>query len=104
MLSKRILASLVIGVLVTFVLFSFSAASSLSGWQSVAQILCWQNTLLQALVRAPNIGTSAHPVYEGTPDNFLVFILSIPLGFIIYGVIAYFVIGRLQRRQKTPDS
>lgn len=101
-MSKRILLSFGVGILITFVFLWLAAVADNAGAESLSQTLLWQNTLLQSFVPTPNIGATSHPVHEGTPINFLAFLLSVPLGFFIYGAIAYVAIGLLGRRQQAP--
>jgi len=63
----------------------------------LAKILFWQNSLLQSLAPLGNIGTAEHPVYEGTPLNFLAFLASIPVGIIVYSLFAYWALHRMRR-------
>lgn len=60
-------------------------------------VLFWQNGLLQEFIPLNNIGTPAQPVYEGTPVNLMGFFASIPLGFVIYGAVAYVALRSWRR-------
>jgi hypothetical protein len=60
--------------------------------------LLWQNTLLQGFAPLGNMGTPEHPIYEGTPLNFLAFLASIPLSIIIYSLVAYAALSIARRR------
>ncbi|MGN2253779.1 hypothetical protein ACFWZ4_10415 [Frateuria sp. GZRe12] len=75
---KRILLAFTIGVLATAVLFALSFAADSFGLTSLANGFLWQNTLLQGFAPLGNMGTPEHPVYEGTPLNFLAFLAGIP--------------------------
>src|SRR5690349_9582471 len=77
---KRILLALAVGLFATGLLIGLSFAADFVGFPTVASVLSWQNTLLQSYVPLGNIGTAAHPVYEGSPLNFFAFLASIPLG------------------------
>lgn len=68
-----------------------------------SRVLMWQNSLLQSMTPQVNIGTPEHPIYEGTPLNVLALVASVPLGFLIYGLIAYFTLKAI-RRAKAPSS
>jgi hypothetical protein len=92
--SVRILFALGVGVFVTIV--TAAVASALSS-ESVREVVFWPNTLLQYLVPAPNIGTPEHPLYEGTPLNFLAFLASFPFAVIVYSLVAHVFL----RRRKT---
>jgi hypothetical protein len=45
-----------------------------------------------------NVGTAAHPIYEGTPLNDLALFASIPLGAVIYGSVAHALLSRTGHR------
>jgi hypothetical protein len=87
------------GILFTLLLLAFALAAFAAGHDDIARVLSWPNGLLQSVVGLNNIGTPEHPVYEGTPLNFLAFVASIPLGFVVYGACAYLTVRLLQRRQ-----
>ena len=95
---KRILLAFAIGVLATAVLFALSFAADSFGFTSLANGLLWQNTLLQSSAPLGNMGTPEHPVYEGTPLNFLAFLASVPLGIVVYSVMAYAALSMVRRR------
>jgi hypothetical protein len=86
-----------IGVAVTVILVAGAFIADASGFPAVARSLFWQNGLLQSLVPLGNIGTPERPVYEGSPLNLLAFMASIPLGFAIYGSLAYVALKRRWR-------
>ena len=89
----RFLLALSIGVFVTAA--TAAVAFQLSS-DSARDLLFWPNTVLQYLLSAPNIGTPDHPVYEGTPLNLLAFSVSFPFAVMIYGAVAYVVLGRFK--------
>ena len=89
----RILLAVVIGVFVT--IGTAAIALALSS-ESAREVLFWPNTVLQYLVPAPNIGTPDHPLYEGTPLNFLAFAASFPFAVVVYGAVAYVFLRRLK--------
>lgn len=62
-------------------------------------VLIWPNTLLQSLAPLHNIGTAERPIMEGTPLNFLAFIASIPLSWLVYSFIAYIWLHARNRRR-----
>jgi hypothetical protein len=95
---RRILLAIAIGVLVTTALLALSFAADSFGFTSLSNGLLWQNMLLQSFAPLGNLGTPEHPVYEGTPLNFLAFLVSIPLGVIIYGFVAYAALSVARRR------
>jgi hypothetical protein len=85
----RILKALALGALATLALFGLSAVAADAGQTFLSRALFWQNTLLQALVPMNNIGTTEHPVYEGSPLNVVAYFLSFPLGFVAYSSAAF---------------
>jgi hypothetical protein len=89
----RILLAVVIGAFATIV--TAAVASALTS-DSAREVVFWPNTVLQYLVPAPNIGTPDHPLYEGTPLNFLAFLVSFPFAVVIYGAFAYAFLRRLK--------
>ena len=89
----RIIVALAIGVFVTAL--TAAVASALSS-DSAREVVFWPNTLLQHLAPAPNIGMPDHPLYEGTPLNFLAFAASFPFAVVVYGAVAYVFLRRLK--------
>ena len=92
-----ILSALGIGILLTAVSAALSYFASKAGAELVSEILFWPNTLTQSLVPLHNIGTSTHPLYEGTALNIVAFFVSFPLAFLVYGTATYIFLGRWQR-------
>lgn len=86
---RKVVLAIAIGIVVTLVLLGLAFAADAAGHPGIARALFWHNGVLQSVVPLNNIGSAAHPVYEGTPLNFLAFCASILLGFIIYGAAAY---------------
>ena len=95
MQSHRLALSALIGIVVTLLLLvlAFTVDD-----RDLAQAIFWQNTLIQNAITGYNIGTVEKPVVEGTPINILAFLASIPLGFLIYGAIAYVVLTLVRPR------
>lgn len=103
--SLLILSGLGIGILFTALTAALSYFASQAGAELVSEILFWPNTLTQSLVPLHNIGTAAHPLYEGTPLNIAAFFVSFPLAVLVYGTSAYIFLRRWQRNhgmQATP--
>lgn len=71
------------------------------GYEDLSNVLVWQNSFLQSRVPLLDIGTPGHPFQEGTPLTLLAFLLSFPIGFVVYGVGAFVVISKLVKRQGT---
>jgi hypothetical protein len=100
-----ILPAFGIGVLFTALTAALSYFASQAGAELISEILFWPNTLMQSLVPLHNIGTTAHPLYEGTPLNIAAFFVSFPLAIFVYGTPAYIFLRRRQRyhgMQATP--
>jgi hypothetical protein len=100
-----ILSALGFGVLVTALTAALSYFASQAGGELVGEILFWPNTLMQSLIPLHNIGTTAHPLYEGTPLNIAAFFVSFPLAILVYGTAIYIFLRRRQRyhgMQATP--
>lgn len=86
-----------IGVAATLLLLAGAFLADSAGHTELSKLLFWQNGLLQSGIPPHNIGTPEKPINEGTPVNFLGFLVSIPLGFFIYGCVAYAAIKGLRR-------
>jgi hypothetical protein len=52
---------------------------------------------MQSLVPLHNIGTTAHPFYEGTLLNIATLFVSFPVAVLVYGTAAYIFLRRRQR-------
>ena len=92
-----ILSPFEIGVLVTVLTAALTYFASQAGAELVSEILFWPNTLMQSLVPLHNIGTAAHPLYEGTALNIAAFFVSFPLAVLVYGTVTYIFLRRRQR-------
>ncbi len=92
-----ILSALGIGILLTAVSAALSYFASKAGAELVSEILFWPNTLMQSLVPLHNIGTTAHPFYEGTPLNIAAFFVSFPLAVLVYSIAACVFLRRRRR-------
>jgi hypothetical protein len=97
-MTKRLLLALLIGVVATFAFIGLASVVDELGYEFLARALVWPNALLQSLVPPHNIGTPEHQVLEGSPLNFLAFVASLPLGFIVYGAVAFAMLGKAWRR------
>jgi hypothetical protein len=95
---KRVLLAFAVALFATGLLIGLSFVADSFGFPTIASALSWQNTLLQSYVPLGNIGTAEHPVYEGSPLNFLAFLASIPLGVAIYSLLAYATLTWARRR------
>ena len=90
-----------IGALFTLITATLSFYAMQAGAELISEILFWPNALLQSLMPAPNLGTPEHAIHEGTPLNFLAFLVSFILAVWVYSAIAYLF---LRRRGKIRDS
>lgn len=95
--SLLILSAFGVGVLSTTLTAVLSYLASQAGAELASEILFWPNTLMQSLVPHHNIGTTAHPLCEGTPLNIAAFFVSFPLAILVYGTAAYIFLRRRQR-------
>jgi hypothetical protein len=95
---KRVAWAIAIGILATAVLIALSFVADSYGLTSLSNALFWQNSLLQGFAPLGNMGTPEHPIYEGTPLNFLAFLASIPLGIIFYSLAAYVALSAVRPR------
>lgn len=96
---KRTLLAACIGILVTLLLLGAALGADSAGLESLARALFWQNTLAQSFVPMGNIGTTEHPMYEGSPLNFIAFLASFPIGVAVYGAVAFVLMDRYMRKR-----
>ena len=96
-MAKRVLLAILVGFIATASFFGLAVVAGSADLDGLAKVLFWQNSLLQTLVPLGNIGTIEHPVYEGTPLNFLAFFASIPIGIVVYSFLAYWALDRSRR-------
>jgi hypothetical protein len=89
--NRNLLLALVAAIAVTFGLLGGAYVTSESH-EAIARALYWQGYWLQSLVPAPNIGTAEHPLYEATPVHVVAFFAGIPLGILVYYLIALAVL------------
>ena len=97
---KRWLLAVLCGSLMTVVLTVIAFSDNTS--RKTAGILLWQVTLLAQGVPHGNIGTVEHPVYEGSPLDFVPVIVGVPLGIPIYTLVAYgglWFVSTVQRKK-----
>jgi protein-S-isoprenylcysteine O-methyltransferase Ste14 len=96
---KRASLAVCIGTLVTLLLLGAAFVADFAGLESLARALFWQNTLAQSFVSMGNIGMAEHPVYEGSPLNFIAFLASLPIGVAVYGTVAFVLMDRFMRKR-----
>ena len=97
-MAKRFVLASSIGVFATLALLALAFFAASTGHESLAEVLFWQNSVFQRLSPCGNIGTVEHPICEATALNFLAFGVSVLVGFLVYGFVAYALIGSSQRR------
>jgi len=85
----QLLKSASIGIVITLATLAAAYGLDELGFADISRIVFWPNALMQSFVPAHNIGTVDVPIYEGTPLNFAAFVVSIPLGAIIYSLVAH---------------
>ncbi len=86
---RRALASVILGLAVTALGLFVAYASDGS---AVGRIFYWQGYCMEDLVPAPNLGTPEHPLYEGTPIHIFAFFMGIPVGILLYSLLAFAVL------------
>jgi len=94
----RALLAAAIGLVLTLALAGVAYFLHFAGAEMAAQVVFWQNTLLQSLVPLHNVGTPEKPIYMGTPLNFAAFIASFPVGVVVYSFISYCWLNRRARK------
>jgi ABC-type Mn2+/Zn2+ transport system permease subunit len=99
-MKRQLLTSALVGTGVT--VFGFVAAYLTQG-TCAAWIFYWQGFLLAYFVPAPNIGTPANPVYEATPVHVFAFFLGIPVGLVLYSLLAFVALS-IAKRNGNRDS
>lgn len=74
---------------------------------SLVRVLLWPASLLGPVIGRVlprgNIGTTEHPVYEGTPIDFLVGFALVGLSIFFYPVATFIVLSLVQRIQARRD-
>jgi len=96
--TARVLWALAIGLLLTAGLATTAYLLHIAGAERIARGLFWQNTLLQSLVPMYNIGTPERPIYEGTALNYLAYLASFPMGFVVYSILGYIGLSRWRKQ------
>lgn len=86
--SGQIGVALVIGVAVTLVLFGLGFMFSEDNLD-LSLALYWQAWLMQSAIPCAEMGTPPAPLCESVPVNAVVFWAGIPVGIVIYTLLAY---------------
>lgn len=98
--SSTLLKAVVIGALLMSVSTAGAYVANSAGAELATKLLSWPNTLLQNTIPCVDIGSAERPLCEGTPLNFVAYLVSLFLGATVYAAIAYFW---LLRRRPSPD-
>jgi hypothetical protein len=99
---KRVLIAAAVGMATTMVLIAASFSADDAGYDTLSQSLFWQNWVLQSILPTPSIESMQHPFDHGMPLPFIAWFASIPVGFVVYGVVAFIVIGKIRHRPHDP--
>jgi hypothetical protein len=59
----------------------------------VSLIVLWPWPLLARFVPHGNIGTAAHPVYEGSPLDLLAALIGLAVSALFYGALVYAILS-----------
>lgn len=97
-LLKRAFIAIGLGLVATFGLNVLAFFADGLEHPLLSSVLIWPNTFFQSLAPLHNIGTAERPIMEGTPLNFLAFVASIPLAWLVYSCIAYIWLHSRNRR------
>jgi hypothetical protein len=90
----RVLLAGVVGLLLTAGCAAIAYLAHRIGSELTGPRVLLADPVLQSLIPLLNIGTSEHPIYEGTPLNILAFFASFPIGVGVYSIIAYITLSR----------
>jgi hypothetical protein len=99
---RQLLLASVASCVVTFGLFGAAYRLALGPHRELAHILYWQGYCLQSLVPAANLGTPEHPIYEANPMHVVAAYAGIPLGLVLYFVLALAILRLVSRRRGGP--
>jgi len=94
--AKAILLAIFLGVGISALLQVLALVAHEQGFTSITRILDWPNTLLQSLVPCVPVGSSENPRCEGSPLNLLAYFASLPVGAVVYAIIAFVILRRLR--------
>ena len=90
----RIFIALLGGASITAVSVMGAIAASALGFDGIARVLYWPNTLLQGLTPCVPIRTDDHTFCEGTPLNDLAYFASFILGEVAYAAVIFVLLGK----------
>jgi len=99
---RRAIVAFLIGIAATATLYGVSSLAYRAGNRDLARALYWQGPALQSLVRGVNVGTAEHPIMEGTPVHFALFYAGLPLGVLIYSVVAFSFLPKRRTTGRLP--
>jgi hypothetical protein len=92
-LRSRLSVALAWATGLTFISAAISAML-ISSRPGVSDVVFWPNTLLQSLAPCAVLKVGDIVGCEGTPLNLVMYVASFFLGVLVYGVVAYVLIGR----------
>lgn len=95
---RQLLLASVASCAVTFGLFGAGYHFALRSNERLARIFYWQGYWLQSLVPAVNLGTAEHPLLEANPMHVVAAYAGIPLGLVLYFLLALAVLRLASRR------
>ena len=87
--ARRVLLSLVCGTALTAITALAASVAYDASAEVVSRLLFWPNSVLQLAVPCNNIGTPAQRMCEGTPLNYVAFLVSFPLAVLVYSSLCY---------------
>jgi hypothetical protein len=97
--ARRVLLSLVCGTAFTAITALAASVAYDASADVVSRLLYWPNSVLQLAVPCNNIGTPAQPMCEGTPLNYVAFLVSFPLAVLVYSSLCFWWL-----RSRTPQA
>jgi hypothetical protein len=97
---KTLLQALGVGAIVSLGMFGLGWLAVLAGNVEPSYFLYWPGKLLEGLVPCDNIGHELYPVCRVTTMNMVAFYAGIPLGIVVYALLAWPVLRIAQRFQK----
>jgi hypothetical protein len=95
---SRLALSLICGLTITVALTMVVISGVTS--RNTSRVLLWQCMILAQGMPRGNIGTPEHPIYEGTPLDFIPVFIGIPLGVPIYASLTYAVLWSVAKLQR----
>lgn len=98
---SRLAVSVICGLILTVSLTAVAFSGVVS--RPTARILLWQCMFVAQGMPRGNIGTSEHPVYEGTPLDIIPIFVGVPLGVPIYAFLIYVILWMVETVRRRPS-